>query len=427
MVPSPTQMEFDGTMRLVIPWPEPFDDGDVHEFIMDFEDIAEVNGVETEKAKVRILHSLVRGRAKAILEAAEATNAELKWSAAKEALLTGFDTLADRQAAMIRFKNAEFGPGMDPLTFAVYLRQELSRALPDLDRASAESIVIKKFVDAMPGQISTTLQLAAAERHLKLEQMADTVRTLQYFYERSLQYFYDQIEASESSTEKTSPAVCQAVSLVSESDQKDPAVASSSENQGVLAATEEEAEQEGEGEQDEEKSQEEQDAAEQDAEEQDAAEQDAEEQHAEVQHAEEQHAEEQHAEEQEPKEEKEQFYLGKEAQQTECLQIKEEFCPQDKDKEPEALKRQAYSLGFDTRRNCTKPRENKLCQRKHATLPSQGFEALLQKRIRFWKIYRRRKKKKPRKRLEGGRSVVTPTKSRVPMCGRMSDFTDVWF
>ena len=69
-------------MPMIIPWPQPFDDGDVREFISDFEDIAEVNGVNTERLKLVTLQSLLKGRAKAVLEAASAANVNLEWAAA---------------------------------------------------------------------------------------------------------------------------------------------------------------------------------------------------------------------------------------------------------------------------------------------------------------------------------------------------------
>ena len=160
---------------MLIPWPQPFDDGDVQEFLSDFEDIAEVNGVTTERAKLAALCSLLTGRAKAVLNAARTGNANLEWSEAKDALLKGFNGVADRQAAIQRFKSADFSVGSDPLVFAVYLRKELSRALPNLDKSLADEILKDKFLSAMPTQLVNQLKLAALVRHMKLEELAEAV------------------------------------------------------------------------------------------------------------------------------------------------------------------------------------------------------------------------------------------------------------
>lgn len=398
-------MEFDFSVEPLIPWPEPFDDGNIREFITEFEDIAEVNGVETEQAKLVILHSLLKGRAETILEAAEATNAKLKWPAAKEALLTGFDTPADRQAAMQRFTNATFGPGVDPLTLAVTLRKEIARARPDLDKAAAESMVIDRFVNAMPFQISIQLQLAAAVHHIKLEEMADTVRTLQYFEkENGLQQsvFSRIVEVTVSGAEGAADAVCQVFNAAPEPVEKGPPMASSDENEPMVTEEAPSVKEEEETKQQE---------REQDAEvKQGEAKEEKEAQETETDHEQQKEPEgEQEAKEEEEEQEEKgaQFYPGKEAEETQSLKIQEDFRPQKEAKEPGTRKRQEHIMSFEARRNWANQKRKKLYQLNHAILPSLEFGALLQKRIRFWKIYSSRKKKRrPRKKFKGGRSVV---------------------
>ena len=167
---------------MIIPWPQPFEEGDVREFIMEFEDIAEVNGVKTDRAKLTALRSLLRGRAKSILQAAGTADTKLEWSAAKETLLTAFSGPADCQAAMRRFRDASFADGADPFVFAVSLRKELSKALPNLDRSSAESMLTDKFLNAMPTQLASQLKLVALVRQMTVEEMAEAVRTLPHEY-----------------------------------------------------------------------------------------------------------------------------------------------------------------------------------------------------------------------------------------------------
>ena len=131
--------------RMKIPWPQPFEDGDVRSFLEDFEDVAEVVGVKTERGKLVALRTLLKGRAKAVLDAAAKGPAKLEWVPAKEALLAGFDGVADRQGAMRRFKECRLCVGGDPLVYAVSLRQMLLRALPTLIKEAEDQLLIDQF------------------------------------------------------------------------------------------------------------------------------------------------------------------------------------------------------------------------------------------------------------------------------------------
>ena len=53
-----------------VPWPQPFEDGDVSTFLTEFEDVAAVAGVWTDRGKLAALRALLKGRARAVLEAA---------------------------------------------------------------------------------------------------------------------------------------------------------------------------------------------------------------------------------------------------------------------------------------------------------------------------------------------------------------------
>ncbi|GAA54865.1 hypothetical protein CLF_105890 [Clonorchis sinensis] len=67
----------------------------------------------------------------------------MDWTAAKEALAAEFDTTADRQEAMRRFKTARMAPGCDPTVFFASLQRSLDRALPGLERVSAPPVVFR--------------------------------------------------------------------------------------------------------------------------------------------------------------------------------------------------------------------------------------------------------------------------------------------
>ncbi|KAA3681392.1 uncharacterized protein DEA37_0013250 [Paragonimus westermani] len=120
-----------------IPWLQPFEDGDVRSFLEDFEDVAEAVGVKADRAKLAALRMLLKGRAKAVLDAARRGPAKLEWAAAKEALIAGFDSPADCQEAMRRFKGARLGPGGDALQKA--LREQELRQTKLMESVLAKS------------------------------------------------------------------------------------------------------------------------------------------------------------------------------------------------------------------------------------------------------------------------------------------------
>ncbi|VDP88549.1 unnamed protein product [Echinostoma caproni] len=93
-----------------VPWPAAFEDGDVRMFLEEFEDVAELAGIRTDRGKLTALRALLKGRARAVLDAARRGPEKMEWAAAKDALIAGFDTPADRQEALRRFKTAQLGP-----------------------------------------------------------------------------------------------------------------------------------------------------------------------------------------------------------------------------------------------------------------------------------------------------------------------------
>ncbi|VDP93020.1 unnamed protein product [Echinostoma caproni] len=96
-------------IRMKVPWPAAFEDGDVRMFLEEFEDVEELTGIRTDRGKLTALPSLLKGRARAVLDAARRSPEKMEWAAAKDALIAGFDTPADRQEALRRFKMAQLG------------------------------------------------------------------------------------------------------------------------------------------------------------------------------------------------------------------------------------------------------------------------------------------------------------------------------
>ncbi|CAL8088666.1 unnamed protein product [Calicophoron daubneyi] len=343
-----------------MPWPQPFEDGDVREFLADFEDAAEAVGVKTERAKLIAMRSLLRGRARAVLEAARAANVQLEWSAAKEALLAGFNGLADRQAAMRRFKQAIFPTGSDPLVFTMLLRKELSRALPNLEKSSAELVLTDKFLDSMPAQMASQLKLAALVRQMTLEEMAEKVRNLSSEEKQvaSLERLDDETElqrledvdeslaqelptlgdnrrvtspTSEADYAKDTPAdvVCQAFNTISEPDEEGPPMTSSCEKERMV--TEEVVSVRKEKEHEQKKEEDEQRTEGKEGKEK--------------------------GEGKEQKENGEQFYPEKEVQGTRCFKIDQDLYPEEEPQEPETLKSHEHAMSIAIRRTCTKPKK----------------------------------------------------------------------
>ncbi|TGZ60961.1 hypothetical protein CRM22_008258 [Opisthorchis felineus] len=161
-----------------IPWPQPFEDGDVRTFLEDFEDVAEAAGLETDRGKLAALKTLLRGRAKAALDAARRGPRKMDWAAAKEALAAEFDTPADRQEAMRRFKTASMGPGCDPTVFFASLQQLLDRALPELDGVSRQQLLSEQFVEGVHPALRAQLRLARATGQLSVEHLVHLAREL---------------------------------------------------------------------------------------------------------------------------------------------------------------------------------------------------------------------------------------------------------
>ena len=161
-----------------IPWPQPFEDGNVESFLEDFEDVAEAAGLKTDRMKLAALRMLVKGRAKAVLQTALCGLEKMDWAAAKEALRLGFDTPADRQEAMRSFNETAFGEGMDTMVYLSSLRQALKKALPHLDRGSEARLLEQRFVQGMPSIVRNKLKTLLMVRPIEATELAVAAKTL---------------------------------------------------------------------------------------------------------------------------------------------------------------------------------------------------------------------------------------------------------
>ncbi|KAA3677052.1 uncharacterized protein DEA37_0001247 [Paragonimus westermani] len=156
----------------------PFEDGDVRTFLEDLKDVAEVVGVKTNRGKLAALRTLVKGRAKAVLDAARRGPAKMEWAAAKETLVAAFDSPADRQEAMRRFKAARLGQGADPSVFATTLQGLLDRALPGLDQESRRQLLTEQFIEGLPMEVRDQVRIAHVARPMDLDDLAKVTREL---------------------------------------------------------------------------------------------------------------------------------------------------------------------------------------------------------------------------------------------------------
>ncbi|KER23166.1 hypothetical protein T265_08896 [Opisthorchis viverrini] len=103
---------------------------------------------------------------------------KMDWAAAKEVLAAEFDTPADRQEAMRRFKTARMAPGSDPTVFFAGLQQLLDRALTTLDGVSRHQLLSDQSVEGVQPAIGVQLRLARATGQLSVEELVRLAREL---------------------------------------------------------------------------------------------------------------------------------------------------------------------------------------------------------------------------------------------------------
>ncbi|VDP72926.1 unnamed protein product [Echinostoma caproni] len=93
------------------PWPDAFEDGDSRTFLEELEQVAELAKLRSDRSKLTALRALLKGRAQAVLDTMRRDPGKMEWTAAKDALLAGFDTPGDRQQALQSFRTVQLGVG----------------------------------------------------------------------------------------------------------------------------------------------------------------------------------------------------------------------------------------------------------------------------------------------------------------------------
>ncbi|CAH8287621.1 unnamed protein product, partial [Schistosoma turkestanicum] len=157
-----------------IPWPREFEDGDVRSFLKEFEAVAELVGVKERKAKAVVLGTLLRGRARAVYDSVE----DADWKAVTERLLLEFDSPADRQDALQKFREARLSVDGDPLVLAVELTRLLRRGLPNLDEESQAQLLASQFIESVPAEVGQQLRLVNAAQPMDVTELAKVTRQL---------------------------------------------------------------------------------------------------------------------------------------------------------------------------------------------------------------------------------------------------------
>ncbi|VDP72367.1 unnamed protein product [Echinostoma caproni] len=145
-----------------VPWSAAFEDGDERVFLEEFEDVAELAGIRTDRDKSTALRALLKGCARAVLDAARTGPEKMEWAAAK-----------DRQKALRRFKTAQLGVGVDPLSHAVALRGLLDRALPTLDESAHSELLLDRFTESLPKDIRGKAKLINVARTMGVMTLAE--------------------------------------------------------------------------------------------------------------------------------------------------------------------------------------------------------------------------------------------------------------
>ncbi|VDP76780.1 unnamed protein product [Echinostoma caproni] len=121
-------------------------DGDAQTFLKEFEGVAELARIRSDRGKLMALRVLLKGRARAVLDAVRRDPEKMKLAAAKDALIAGFDTLANSQQALRSFRTMQLGVGVDSLSRAVVLRAQLNRALATLDDVIRSESLLNRFM-----------------------------------------------------------------------------------------------------------------------------------------------------------------------------------------------------------------------------------------------------------------------------------------
>ncbi|VDP89536.1 unnamed protein product [Echinostoma caproni] len=91
------------------------------------------------------------------------------WAAAKDTLIAGFDTRADRQQVLRSFRTTQLRVGLETLSHAVALRVLLNRALPTLDDVARLDGLLERFMENLPEHLREKAWIVNAEKTIDVE------------------------------------------------------------------------------------------------------------------------------------------------------------------------------------------------------------------------------------------------------------------
>ena len=144
------------------PWPVAFADGDVEEWITDFERIAACNGVKGDTPLLAALGALLTGRAKAVYDLKMGGKTSPTYREVRAGLVKEFTQEGDRQKAMDRFNTARYDSTQDPVVHYQYLLRQLSIGLPEASGVTRARLVRDRFVQSMAPDVQGRLRMAIA-------------------------------------------------------------------------------------------------------------------------------------------------------------------------------------------------------------------------------------------------------------------------
>ncbi|TNN12381.1 Retrovirus-related Pol polyprotein from transposon 17.6, partial [Schistosoma japonicum] len=155
-----------------------FGDGDVGAFLRQFGAVAKLVGVRGQKARVTVLGTPLRGCAKAVLDDVVLADGGATWEEVVARLVSEFDSPADRELALQKFRAVRLAPDGDPSVLATTLTSFLRRGLLSLDDKSRQQLLTSQFLMCVPGDVARQLRLAHAVQPSNVMEMARMCRQL---------------------------------------------------------------------------------------------------------------------------------------------------------------------------------------------------------------------------------------------------------
>ena len=153
--------------------PQIFENGNVEEWLQRFEICADANNWKDKERALRIPTLLEKEALVVYLE----LPGELRkdYNSIKRALLDSFHPREARFIALNQFESRKMLPGESPQEFLYSIKQLLNQAIPDMDEAAREQLLLHRFLSGIPEQYSRSIRACSeircstvALKHLKL-------------------------------------------------------------------------------------------------------------------------------------------------------------------------------------------------------------------------------------------------------------------